>query len=141
MGIDRSNYLVGIGITYNLFDIKHKQLQLHTQKLASDFALKKLKEQQVFLESSSDRASLEFNTALQRLREIPHQLRAAEAAYRQKLSLYKSGLSDMIELNTALSLLYRAETDYATAKYTFCRALFQRSVAQNKVDTFLKSLN
>ncbi|WP_316836125.1 TolC family protein [Pedobacter nutrimenti] len=141
MGIDRSNYLVGIGITYNLFDIKHKQLQLHTQKLASDFALKKLKAQQVLLESSSDQASLEFNTALQRLREIPHQLHAAEAAYRQKLSLYKSGLSDIIELNTALSLLYRAETDYATAKYTFCRALFQRSVAQNKVDTFLKSLN
>ncbi|PTS95620.1 TolC family protein [Pedobacter sp. HMWF019] len=141
MGIDRSNYLVGIGITYNLFDIKHKQLQLHTQKLVSDFALKKLKEQQVLLESSSDQAALEFNTALQRLQEIPHQLHAAEAAYRQKLSLYKNGLSDIIELNTALSLLYRAETDYATAKYTFCRALFQRSVAQNKVDTFLKSLN
>ena len=31
-GFDRDNYLVGLGISYNLFDLRRRQLKLHTQK-------------------------------------------------------------------------------------------------------------
>ncbi|HTH83039.1 MAG TPA: TolC family protein [Mucilaginibacter sp.] len=138
---DRSNYLVGVGLSYNLFDLRRRQLKLRTQQTATDYALKKLDEQKTLLAASASQADVELTTALQRLQEIPNQLRAATAGYRQKLSLYRSGLTDIIELNAALNILYRAETDYVQAKYAYSNALFQKAVTENRVSQVLNLLN
>ncbi len=140
IGFERANYLVGVGITYNLFDLKKKQLQLHVQKANTRYAQQKLSEQHQLLTVNTSQAEAELSTALERLDEIPHQLAAAQAAYRQKLSLYKNGLTDIVELNAALSILYRAETDFTNAKYIFCKALFQKAITENKVTPLLNLL-
>lgn len=140
-GFSRNNYLVGIGISYNLFDLRHRQLKLRTQKTATDYALKKLDEQKKLLALGVNQADEELNTAKQRLAEIPNQLKAANAGYRQKLSLYKSGLTDIIELNAALNILYRAETDYAHARFAYTSAIFQKAVTGNQVSFILNLLN
>lgn len=140
-GFDRNNYLVGIGISYNLFDLRRKQLKLRTQKTATDYAIRKLDEQRSLLALSVNQADVELNTAKQRLAEIPNQLKAASAGYRQKLSLYKSGLTDIVELNAALNILYRAETDYAQARFAYTSALFQKAVTGNQVGPILNLLN
>ncbi|SDF22649.1 Outer membrane protein TolC [Mucilaginibacter pineti] len=140
-GFDRNNYLVGVGISYNLFDLRRKQLKLRTQKAATDYALRKLDEQKSLLALGVSQANIELNTAKQRLAEIPNQLKAATAGYRQKLSLYKSGLTDIIELNAALNILYRAETDYAQARFAYTSALFQKAVTGNQVSSVLNLLN
>jgi outer membrane protein TolC len=139
-GFDRGNYLVGLSISYNLFDLRRRQLKLRTQKASTGYALNKLQEEQQLLASSSDQADVEMQTALDRLREIPKQLKAANDGYRQKLSLYKSGLTDIIELNAALNILYRAETDFMQAKYQYANALFQKAITQNQVSTVLNLL-
>ncbi|WCT11756.1 TolC family protein [Mucilaginibacter jinjuensis] len=136
----RGNYLVGVGISYNLFDLRRKQLKLRTQKTETDYAQKKLDEQKQMLAISANQASVELTTAQQRLQEIPNQLKAANAGYRQKLSLYRSGLTDIIELNAALSILYRAETDYAQARYAYVNALFQKAITENQVTALLNTL-
>jgi adhesin transport system outer membrane protein len=138
--IDRGNYLVGIGISYNLFDLRRKQLKLRTQKTETDYAQKKLNEQKQLLSISADQASVELTTAQQRLQEIPNQLKAASAGYRQKLSLYRSGLTDIIELDAALNILFRAETDYAQARYAYVNALFQKAITENQVSALLNTL-
>ncbi|MEN0054951.1 MAG: TolC family protein [Mucilaginibacter sp.] len=140
-GFQRENYLVGLGVTYNLFDIKRKQVKLSSQKLASRYALNKLHEQRTLLTAGAIQADANVNTALERLNEIPKQLKAAQAAYRQKFALYKNGLTDIIELNAALNLLYRAETDHVSAKYSYVQALFQKAVAENQVSTVINFLN
>ncbi|MEN0053235.1 MAG: TolC family protein [Mucilaginibacter sp.] len=140
-GFDRSNYLVGIGVSFDLFDIRRRQLKVRTQKAEVYYAQKKLEEQKKLLNVSINQADVELNTAKQRLVEIPDQLRAATAGYRQKLSLYKSGLTDIIELNAALNILYRAETDYAQAKYAYSSALFQKAVTANQVSSVLNLFN
>ncbi|MES2277384.1 MAG: TolC family protein [Bacteroidota bacterium] len=140
-GFDRNNYLVGIGISYNLFDMRRKQLKLRMQKTVTDYALKNLDEQKSLLALGVSQADVELNTAKQRLAEIPKQLKAANAGYRQKLSLYKSGLTDIIELNAALNILYRAETDYAQARFAYTSALFQKAVTGNQVSSILNLLN
>lgn len=140
-GFDRNNYLVGVGISYNLFDLRRKQLKLSTQKVATDYAARKLDEQRSALALSISQADAELNTARLRLREIPNQLQAANRGYRQKLSLYKSGLTDIIELNAALNILYRAETDYAQAKNAYISALFQKAVTGNQLSSVLNLLN
>jgi len=139
-GFQRSNYLVGVGISYNLFDIKREQLKLRTQKASTDYAEKKLQEQQQLLSISANQADVEMQTALQRLAEIPNQLNAANSGYRQKLSLYKNGLTDIVELDAALNILYRAETDYMQAKYDYSNALFQKAITENQVNTVLNLL-
>lgn len=136
-GFQRGNYLVGLGVSYNLFDLRRRQLKLRTQKASTNYALKKLEEQQQLLATSASQADVEMQTALERLSEIPKQLKAANDGYRQKLSLYKSGLTDIIELNAALNILYRAETDYMQAKYQYANALFQKAITQNQVSTVL----
>lgn len=139
-GLSRSNYLAGIGISYNLTDLKRKQLRLNTQKSNSTYEQNRLTEQQVNLATSNQQAETELQTALQRLVEIPDQLAASQAAYRQKYALYKNGLIDLIELDIAQNLLYRAEADYATAKYSFCHAIFERAITQNQIEPLLTSL-
>lgn len=140
-GFDRNNYLVGVGVSYNLFDLRRKQLKLRTQKTVTDYASKQLNEQKSLLELSINQANVELNTARQRLQEIPDQLKAATAGYRQKLSLYKSGLTDIIELNAAINILYRAETDYAQARYAYTSALFQKAITGNQLPSVLNLLN
>ncbi|RVT98415.1 TolC family protein [Mucilaginibacter limnophilus] len=140
-GFQRENYLVGLGVTFNLFDLKRRQVKLSTQKLASQYALNKLYEQRTLLSASAAQADAGVSAALDRLNEIPKQLKAANAAYRQKFSLYKNGLTDIIELNAALNLLYRAETDLVSARYSYVQALFQKAVIENQVSTIINLLN
>jgi outer membrane protein, adhesin transport system len=139
-GFDRDNYLVGVGISYNIFDLRRRQLKLHTQKAESDYARNKLEEQKALLAAGANQANAEMETAKQRLIEIPHQLKAANDSYRQQLSLYKNGLSNIIDLDAALNILYRAETDYAQAKYDYNNALFGQAVTQNQVNAVLNLL-
>jgi len=139
-GFQRDNYLVGVGISYNLFDLRRRQLKLRTQKTETEYFHNKLEEQKILLAANANQANAEMQTALQRLKEIPNQLKAAEDGYRQKLSLYKSGLTDIIELDAALNILYRAETDYAQAKYAYTNALFNQAITDNKVDAILNLL-
>jgi len=139
-GFQRSNYLVGVGISYNLFDLRRRQLKLRTQKASTDYAYKKLEEQKELLDISASQADVEMQTALDRLKEIPNQLRAANAGYRQQLSLYKNGLSNIVDLDAALNILYRAETDFMQAKYDYSNALFQKAITENQVNTVLNIL-
>ncbi|MGZ3757124.1 MAG: TolC family protein [Mucilaginibacter sp.] len=139
-GFQRGNYLVGVGISYNLFDIRRRQLKLSTQRAATDFAYKKLQEQQQLLSVSASQADVEMSTALDRLKEIPNQLKSANDSYRQQLSLYKNGLSNIVDLDAALNVLYRAETDFMQAKYDYANALFQKAITENQVNTILNLL-
>jgi adhesin transport system outer membrane protein len=139
-GFQRGNYLVGIGVSYNLFDLRRRQLKLSTQKATTDYTLKKLQEQQQLLSVSASQADVEMETALNRLQEIPNQLKAANDGYRQKLSLYKNGLTDIVELDAALNILYRAETDFMQAKYDYANALFRKAITENQVNSVLNLL-
>lgn len=138
---ERGNYLLGVGITYSITDTKRRQLQLKTQKAQSAQLMEQIKAEQALVRLQQEQATTELKTAYERIREIPRQLKAAEAAYRQKLALYRNGLSDLIELNTALSILYRAETDYTAVKYQFCQALVNKALAENQVPLLIETLN
>lgn len=137
-GVERGNYLVGVGINYNIFDLQRKKAKLNTQRLMVDQAGQKLQEEQANITMNIAQSAAEVATAEQRLDEIPHQTKAANAAYRQKFSLYKNGLTDIVEVNVAQNMLYQAERDYIAAKYNYYLALFHQVVAQNNVDGFLQ---
>jgi adhesin transport system outer membrane protein len=137
LSLERGNYLVGVGITYDLFDIKRKQLQMTTQQAVTNYTGQQYKEKQLLLNLNESKLNARLATMKKKLLEIPNQLAAAQAAYRQKLSLYKNGLINIVELNIALSVLYRAETDLIAAKYMYCKTLFEKAINNNQVQSLL----
>src|SRR6185312_2370775 len=56
-GFQRDNYLVGLGISYNIFDLRRRQLKLNTQKTETDYFRNKLEEQKVLLASGASQAN------------------------------------------------------------------------------------
>jgi hypothetical protein len=75
-GVERGNYLVGVGINYNIFDLQRKKAKLHTQQLMVDQAGQKLQEEQANITMNIAQSAAEVATAEQRLDEIPHQTKA-----------------------------------------------------------------
>ncbi|WP_336515929.1 TolC family protein [Pollutibacter soli] len=140
-GFERGNYLVGIGITYNLFDEKRKRYELNTQRAFTAFTVKQIAEQQNLVELNIRQSDAELTIARDRLAEIPHQLEAAEAAYRQKFSLYRNGLTNIVELNAALYMLYNAETDQINVGYGYWVAILKKIFNENRLDEFFNRTN
>lgn len=110
---------------------------MKTQEAVTHYADEQYKEKQLLLNLNESKLNARLGTMKQKLLEIPHQLSAAQAAYRQKLSLYKNGLINIVELNIALSVLYRAETDLIAAKYMYCKTLFEKAINSNQVQSLL----
>lgn len=142
-GLDlvRTNYLVGVGVTYNIFDNWRKNQQLNIQYARTKLATDRLAEQRSMMLLSINQSEVDLSVSRERLLEIPQQLSAAQAAYRQKFSLYKNGLTNIVDLNAALFLLYRAEIDFTNAQFTYCEALFRQAVNENSVEELLNILN
>ncbi|MGC4057713.1 MAG: TolC family protein [Chitinophagaceae bacterium] len=139
-GFERNNYLVGVGFVYNIFDLKRKQLQLRVQKATTDYVARQLQEQRSALSLQLNSINADLATCMQRLELIPVQLEAANAAYRQKLALYRNGLTDILELNAAINLLYRAETDAILARYKYSETLLQRVVTEGRLQELVNLL-
>jgi adhesin transport system outer membrane protein len=138
LGFQRGNYLAGVGISYDLFNSKRKRLALNIKEAEIHYADTKIREQDALLKLGFRQADAEVDIARRRFEEIPVQLKAAQAAYRQKLSLYKNGLNDIVELNAAVYILYRAETDFIIAENALCKALFQKAFMENTVARILE---
>ncbi len=136
-GMQRFNYLLGVGISFNIYDLRRKRLDMTSQHLQTALAMQRLTEQEVAIQANIREADVLVTTARERLEELPRQKQAASAAYRQKFALYKNGLTDIVELNIAQNLLYRAERDQIIAKYDYIIALYKKAIAQNDLEPFI----
>ncbi|NIG56217.1 TolC family protein [Chitinophaga sp. Cy-1792] len=141
LGYSRSNYLVGLGITYNLTDIKHTRERVAVQQYKAQAAEQEMETARTRLQQSLDQAQSDMAISEQRLEEIPAQLNAARAAATQKTALYKAGLTNIIEVTNALFLLNRAETDLVQARDIAWKALFRAAYAGNSIQQLLPELN
>ncbi len=141
IGFERGNYLIGVGISYNLFDEKRKRYELNTQKAITAHTEKQIAEQENIVALNIRQSNAELKIARDRLAEIPHQLDAAEAAYRQKFALYRNGLTNIVDLNAAVYMLYRAETDQINVDYGYWMAILQKLINENRLDALFNTLN
>ncbi len=136
----RSNYLAGIAVTYNPFDLRKKHDQLTEQQFRTRASYQQYTLQQEELQSAISQADINESAAIQKLKEIPVQLQAATDAYDQKLALYNSGLANIIDVVNAYYVLNRAETDMVEAKNEFWKSVFQKAYASNQLDHLLSLL-
>ncbi|MEO6981047.1 MAG: TolC family protein, partial [Mucilaginibacter sp.] len=107
----RSNYLLGVGMIWNVanpfrvhYQVKSQQYTSAQYKDEYDLVSKQLSAQLVLAETR-------ISNALKNYHEVPEEVRAATDAYHQKLTLYKNGLSNIVDFTQALYVLNRAEVD------------------------------
>ncbi len=135
----RYNYLLGLSLTYNIFDLKHRHDELAEGRYESSAMQSAVQTQQENLGRMMTQANSTYATTLEVLREIPRQLFAARQAYGQQVALYKSGLNTLIEVTNAQYALLQAETSYVNTQDELLQLLYIRAGLSGQSDLFLQN--
>jgi len=138
-GIQRSNYLLGGTLSWNLtnifrFDSKIKEQQFQSQSLKQDYTLLEKE-----LNAQTNLAKVQFQNAVDNLEETKVQLTASQLAHRQHTALYENGLTTLVDFTQALYSLNRAEVDYEIAQNNVWQAMLLLASAQGDISVLLKA--
>ncbi|WP_413513544.1 TolC family protein [Myroides odoratus] len=140
VGIDRSNYLVGLQLTWNISDFfrtsyKRKQQEYITKSFEHEFAQmdKELANQVTLTNEKYINAQAVWTHA-------KTQLEAADVAFKQQKALYDNGLSNLVDFTQALYTLQRAEIDYEIAQNNVWQSVLLQASAFGDIHYFLNAI-
>jgi len=140
LGFDRSNWAVGLTVTFPLFDI----FSIHAQKqveAANERAERDLYDQTLDDLTGQLRQAQATTDGARRVAEkTPVELRAARDAEMQARARYETGLTNVVEVADAQALLAQAETDDALALLALWNDLALVAAAQGDLKPFLQLL-
>ncbi|WP_345955355.1 TolC family protein [Mucilaginibacter sp. PAMB04168] len=135
----RFNYLIGIATSWNFTSLFRTRYQVQSQKFTSlqyqdeyDLVNQQLRNQQVLAETR-------ISNALKNAQEAPVQIRSANEAYLQKVTLYRNGLATITDFQQALYTLYRAETNNYIAYNNVWQALLFKAASTGDFDLFINN--
>jgi len=136
----RGNYLVGIGVNWNLTSILRFSPQANSQKLVSEAMQNEydLADQQIKAQIAL--ADIKIKNAMDNYNEAPIQVKAASDAYLQKNTLYNNGLATIVEVTQTLYALNRAETDRDIIYNNVWQALLMKAAASGDINIFLNEV-
>jgi outer membrane protein TolC len=137
---ERSNYLVGIGVTWNLTSPLRVSQQVASQNFVSA-ALRdefELANQQV--QAQLALAETKIANAVATYLEAPLQVKAASDAYLQRTVLYRNGLTNIVDVTQSLYALNRAETDRDIAYNNVWQAFLLKAAASGDFQMFINGL-
>ncbi|HTJ11583.1 MAG TPA: TolC family protein [Dinghuibacter sp.] len=140
-GYQRYSYLVGLSITYNVFDIKKRHDRLKAGGFAAEASKDALADEQLALDKDIQLASASYATAVRQLQDLRVQRAAALEAYGQQLALYKGGMATLIDVTNALYVLRRSETSYVITQDQLLQLLSVKAGLGNRLDAFIDNLN
>jgi outer membrane protein TolC len=135
----RYNYLLGVGVVWNITMPFRVHYQVKSQKYTSaqyqdeyNLQSEQLRDQQLLAETR-------INSALKNYAEAPVEVKAANSAYVQKFALYKNGLANIVDFTDALYTLNRAEVDQDIASNSVWQALLYKSAATGDFGIFINN--
>jgi outer membrane protein TolC len=130
------NYLLGVGVTWNITTIARNSSQVQSQKFISDALQNEydLANQQIKAEQAL--AEAKIKNAMDNYAEAPIQVKAASDAYLQKTTLYKNGRTAIVDVTQTLYALNRAETDRDIAYTNVWQALLLKAAAAGELSIF-----
>lgn len=133
----RGNYLFGVGVTWNLTTILRNAPQVKAQRYISSGLQNEYELVDQQLHAQLALAETKIKNAMDNYNEAPVQVKAASEAYLQKSTLYKNGLTTIVDLTQALYALNRAETDRDIAYTNVWQALLLKSAAMGDYNLFI----
>jgi outer membrane protein TolC len=140
IGPSRYNYVLGLGIAWNLISGYKIKQQVRAQQFVTaayqneyDLINTQLRDQLLL----SDQ---QIENAIKAIHEVPFEYKAASDAYLQKTVLYQNGLANIVDVQQALYNLYRAETDKSLAYINLWQALLLKAASSGDFDLFIKQV-
>jgi outer membrane protein TolC len=133
----RSNYLVGVGVTWNLTNILRVRQQVLSQEWTSKGLQNEYEVVDQQIKAQLALADQKIQNAIANYKEAPVQMKAASDAYLQKSVLYKNGLTTIIDVTQALYVLNRAETDRDISNNNVWQALLLKAAASGDFGLFI----
>nr|WP_322624708.1 TolC family protein [uncultured Flavobacterium sp.] len=137
---NRQNYLAGVGVTWNLTTIARSSKKVSAQKLITEGLQEEYKAVDAQLKAQLDAANARIGFAMNNYAEAPRQVKAAEQAYLQRTTLYKNGLTNLVDVTQALYTLNRAETDRDVIYTNVWQALLLKSAATGDFNLIMNEL-
>jgi outer membrane protein len=141
LGLDRSNWAVGLTVTFPLFDIfsirAQRQIEAaneRAERARYDQTLDDLDGQLQQVQATLEGARLVSE-------KTPVELQAAREAEMQARARYDAGLANITEVADAQGLLVQAETDDALARLAVWNDLASLTAAQGNLQPFLQFLH
>ncbi|RZJ65373.1 MAG: TolC family protein [Flavobacterium sp.] len=135
---DRQNYLVGVGVTWNLTNILRASKQVSSQKFVSEGLKQEFDVVDEQLKTQNDAADAKIRFAMDNYNEAPKQVAAAQQAYLQRTTLYRNGLTNLTDVTQALYTLNRAETDRDVIYTNVWQSLLLKAASTGDFNLFLK---
>lgn len=137
-GVDpiRANYLVGIGVSWDLTNLGRIASRVKSQHYTSDGLMNEYHYQENNLTNQLEQGNKQLVNALQKYREAPIQLKAASDAYNQKKTLYSNGLATIVDVTQTLYNLNTAETDRDIAGNAVWQALLYIAASSGNFNLF-----
>jgi outer membrane protein TolC len=130
------NYLLGIGVTWNLTN----PIRIHQQVAAQEWTSKGLQDEYELvsqqIKTQLALADQKIKYAVANYQEAPIQMKAASDAYLQKSVLYKNGLTNIVDVTQSLYILNRAETDRDISNNNVWQALLLKAAASGDFGLF-----
>lgn len=133
----RGNYLLGVGVSWNIASPFRTKQQVLAQKFISQGLQDEYALVNQQLNNQLSLAVQKMQNAIAAYTEAPIQLKAAGDAYLQKNVLYKNGLSNIVDVTQALYALNRAETDRDIAYNNVWEALLLKAAASGDFSLFI----
>jgi outer membrane protein len=142
LGLDRANWAAGVQIVFpNAFDFA----SLRARKAAAAAATRSeaaLFDEAVLTVTSQQRAAAAMLQAARAIAaNVPIQLAAAQQSESQARARYQAGLTNIVEVADAQSLLAQAEVQDQLSRIDVWRALLAQAVAQGTLAPFVAAAN
>ena len=131
-----SNYLLGIGVTWNLTNPIRVRHQVTAQEWTSKGLQNEYELVSQQIKTQLALADQKIKYAVDNYHEAPVQMKAASDAYAQKSVLYRNGLTNIVDVTQALYILNRAETDRDISNSNVWQALLLKAAASGDFGLF-----
>jgi outer membrane protein TolC len=136
----RTNYLVGIGVTWNLTSPLRVSQQVASQNFVSAALHDEFELTNQQLQAQLALSETKIANAVASYLEAPMQVKAASDAYLQRTVLYRNGLTNIVDVTQALYTLNRAETDRDIAYNNVWQAFLLKAAASGDFQMFINGL-
>ncbi|WP_264524178.1 TolC family protein [Flavobacterium sp. N502536] len=140
VGIDRSNYIVGVNLSWNLTNIYRQSSKKREQKLLTQSLRNEYEYMNQELIAQQKLAGDKLKNAYENFEETKIQVTAATDAYRQHTALYHNGLTTIVDLTQSFYTLNRAEIEYEIAQNNIWQALWIEAAATGDLNILLNAI-
>jgi outer membrane protein TolC len=141
LGPDRSNWAVGLSVTFPIFDIfsirSRKAIESANERAEAARYDQTLQD----LTGQLRKAQASLEGARNVAENTPQELDAARTTETQVRARYQTGLSTLVDVTDAQSLLVQAETDDALARLAVWQNLAAVAASQGDLQPFLQFLH